>query len=83
MLRSLEGVYRKGKIELVEIPGDIDDETRVIVTFLEPKLIDLRQRGIDEAQAAALRAQLATFAEDWDSPEMDVYNDYNAAKAKL
>jgi hypothetical protein len=53
------------------------------VTFLEPKLIDLRQRGIDEAQAAALRAQLATFAEDWDSPEMDVYNDYNAAKAKL
>jgi hypothetical protein len=83
MLRSLEGVYRKGKIELVEIPGDIDDETRVIVTFLEPKLIDLRQRGIDEAQAAALRAQLATFAEDWDSPEMDVYNDYNAAKAEL
>jgi len=28
-------------------------------------------------------APLASFAEDWDSPEMDVYDDYDAAKARL
>ncbi len=42
----------------------------------------MRARGIDEAHAAELRARLATFVEDWDSPEMDVYNDYAAAKAR-
>ena len=83
MLKSIEGIYRNGKIELVEAPGDVRDETHVIVTFLEPRSIDLRARGIDEAQAAELRARLATFAEDWDSPEMDIYDDYDAAKANL
>jgi hypothetical protein len=56
MLKSVEGVYRDGKIELTELPEDVCDETRVIVTFLETSPIDLRARGIDEAQAAELRA---------------------------
>lgn len=83
MLKSIEGVYRNGKIELLEPPGDVRDEMHVIVTFLDHKLIDLRARGIDESHAAELRARLATFAEDWDSPEMDIYNDYDATKANL
>ena len=83
MLRSVDGVYRDGKIELTEPPGDVQDETRVIVTFLETHLIDLQTRGINETQAAELRAQLGTFAEEWDSPEMELYNNYDAAKAKL
>ncbi len=83
MLKTIEGVYRNGKIELVETPSDVYDETRVIVTFPEPKSVDLRARGIDEAQAAELRARLATFAEDWESPEMDIYDDHDAAKARL
>jgi len=83
MLRTIEGVYRNGRVELVETPSGLVDETHVIVTFLESNRIDLRQRGIDESQAAELRARLATFAEDWDSPEMDAYDDYDAAKAKL
>lgn len=83
MLKSIEGVYRNGKIELVETPSDVRDETRVIVTFFEPRSVNLRARGIDEAQAAELRARLATFAEDWESPEMDIYDDYDAAKARL
>jgi len=40
--------------------------------------LDLQQRGIDEMQAADLRVRLSQFAEDWDSPEMDIYNDYDA-----
>ncbi|MDZ8264170.1 hypothetical protein [Nostoc sp. ChiQUE01b] len=34
MLKSVEGVYKHGKIELVELPLDVL-ESRVIVTFLE------------------------------------------------
>ena len=83
MLKTIEGVYRDGKVELMEVPKDVRDETRVLVTFLEPQAIDLRARGIDEARAAELRARLATFVEDWDSPEMAVYDDYDAAKARL
>ena len=83
MLTSIPGVYRRGRIELARQPGNVRDETRVIVTFLEPSPIDLRARGIDESQAVELRARLATFADDWDSPEMSVYDDYDTAKANL
>ena len=37
--------------------------------------IDLREQGIDESLAAELRAGFATFAEDWDAPEMDIYDE--------
>jgi hypothetical protein len=74
MLKSIEGVYRDGRVELVEVPGDVI-ESKVIVTFLEPVgLVDLRSRGIDEAQAASLRHRLTTFAEDWDRPDMEAYD---------
>ena len=36
--------------------------------------IDLQSRGINREQAANLRARLQSFAEDWNSPEMDVYD---------
>ncbi len=78
MLTSVHGVYRKGKIELVEKPADIPEDAPVIVTFLEGRTIDLAQRGIKAEEAAEIRARLATFAEDWDSPEMAVYDDYDA-----
>jgi hypothetical protein len=83
MLKSVKGVYRDGKVELTEFPGDVRNETRVIVTFLETSHIDLQARGIDEAQAAEIRAQLGSFVEEWDSPDMALYDNYDAAKAKL
>jgi hypothetical protein len=83
MIKSVEGIYRNGKIELAEVPGDVRDESRVIVTFLDPVRIDLRTRGIDDAQAADLRERLRSFAEDWNSPDMDIYNDYDATKASI
>jgi len=83
MLKSVEGVYRDGKIELTDLPEDVRDDTRVIVTFLETNHVNLRERGIGEGQAAELRAQLETFAEDWNSPDMSVYDNYDASKAKL
>ena len=82
MLKSVEGIYRKGRIDLAEAPADVQDETRVIVTFLGPDSIDLPTRGIDEAQAADLRSRLASFVEEWESPEMDLYDDYDSANAR-
>lgn len=83
MLTTIPGIYRGGKIVLASVPRDMLEETPVIVTFLEPRVINLRERAIDASQAADLRARLATFAEDWDSPEMDIYDNYDAAKARL
>jgi len=83
MLATIEGVYRGGKIELVEPPSDVREGTPVLVTFMTPSGIDLRARGIDETEAAELRARLATFADDWESPGMDAYNDHDAAKTRL
>ncbi|OKH25977.1 hypothetical protein NIES593_02515 [Hydrococcus rivularis NIES-593] len=80
MLTSVEGIYRHGRIELTELPNNIPDETRVIVTFLQPGEIDLKSHDIDQAQAEVLRANLATFADDWNSPEMSIYDNYDAAK---
>lgn len=82
MLTSIEGTYRNGQIVLKEPPAQVQDETPVIVTFIGSNKIDLRAQGINEAQAAELRSSLAPF-EDWDEPEMDVYDDYDGAKARL
>lgn len=74
MLKSVEGIYRHGKVELFEAPGALED-SRVIVTFLPVHgPIDLSARGIDETQAADLRHRLQAFSEDWDRPEMRAYD---------
>lgn len=82
MLTSIEGTYRNGEIVLEEPPTQMQDETPVIVTFIGFGEIDLRTQGITGAQAAELRGSLAPF-EDWDEPEMDVYDNYDSAKARL
>ena len=38
------------------------------------RAVDLRAHGIGEAQAADLRSRLSAFAEDWNRPEMDIYD---------
>lgn len=75
MLKSIEGIFRNGKIELLEPPPQVA-ESKVVVTFL-PALppVDLNERGIDPEQAADLRARLRPFSEDWDRPDMDVYDE--------
>lgn len=83
MLTVIRGVYRDGGVYLTTLPRNVKDDTPVIVTFLAPDYIDLQARGIDEVQAVDLRARLETFAEEWYSPEMDVYDNYDAAKAEL
>jgi hypothetical protein len=75
MLTTVEGIYRDGKIELLETPPDVK-EARVVITFLPIEgNIDLWARGISEAEAAEIRSRWGAAAEDWDRPEMDVYNE--------
>ncbi len=71
--KTVEGIYRDGKVELLETPADVD-EARVIVTFLPEGAVNLPERGLDEAQALSLRARLSTFVEDWERPEMGAYD---------
>lgn len=74
MLKSVEGVYRNGKVELLESANE-PDESRVIVTFLPKGAVDLRERGISMAEAAELRWRFGAAAEDWERPEMTVYDE--------
>jgi hypothetical protein len=70
---TIEGTYKNGQIVLTETPSDVT-ESKVLVTFLDAQEINLRERGIDKEQAAELRAKLNTMAEDWERPEMDIYD---------
>jgi hypothetical protein len=80
MLVSVEGIYRDGRVELAETPPSLPEGTGVIVTFMQVSEIDLPSQGINREQAEILRTQLSTFSEDWDSPEMNIYDNYDVAK---
>ena len=87
-MTSIPGVYRDGKVELSELPVNVGDGAQVVVTFVGAATnggaaVDLSSRGMDARQAADLRGRLATFAADWNEPDLDVYEDYDAAKAAL
>ncbi len=71
---------------LNELPRLTPHERRQIAERLV-ELEDAAQEsptGLMSAEVAAdLRTRLASFAEEWDSPEMSHYDNYDAAKAKL
>ena len=73
--------------DLETLPPSIEEaQTKVLQearleTSTEENSIDLASQGIDKAQAEILRHNLEAFAEDWDSPEMSIYDDYDANKA--
>jgi hypothetical protein len=73
MLKSVEGIFRNGRVEFLEPPPQTN-ETRVLVTFLANGPAQLKDKGISETQAADLRGRLRAFAEDWDRPDMGVYD---------
>ncbi|MBL8189054.1 MAG: hypothetical protein JNK38_13670 [Acidobacteria bacterium] len=80
-MTTITGIYKDGIVELSELPAEIT-QAPVLVTFLEQQEIDLQSLGISQEQAAELRTTFATF-EDWNNPEMDIYNNYDASKSAL
>ncbi len=55
MIKTVEGTYQNGQIELTELPEGVSDRAQVLVTFLDPSKIDsakLRQL-IDQLEVIA------------------------------
>jgi len=82
-MKTVEGVYQDGVVKLDHAPDGVPNNSPVFVTFLSPGTVDLRARGVTSDQAKELRDRLATFADDWNSPEMDDYDDYDASRRRL
>ncbi|MGB3641928.1 MAG: hypothetical protein WBA39_30775 [Rivularia sp. (in: cyanobacteria)] len=40
MLKTVEGIYQDGQIQLTELPQNLAESTQVLVTFLEPGKVD-------------------------------------------
>ncbi|MBA3692781.1 MAG: hypothetical protein H0X49_15830 [Acidobacteria bacterium] len=78
---TAEGIYKDGKIELLETVSEVK-QSKVLITFLESSDVNLRTLGISKEEASELREKFATF-EDWNDPSLDVYNDYDNAKSAL
>ena len=61
-----------------QLPLSRQMEVRTFIEFLLTKersqIVNLAERGINEAEAASLRERLQTFQEDWERPEMDGYD---------
>ncbi|MEP7039734.1 MAG: hypothetical protein ABI891_15480 [Acidobacteriota bacterium] len=70
---TIEGIYKNGQVILTEMPVEVH-ESKVLITFLDTKEVNLQERGIDKSQASELRAKLSSMAEDWNLPEMDIYD---------
>ena len=81
MLATIHGVYRMGRVELEDKPVNIPDGSEVLITFVQfDSNIDLQSRGIDKEAAGELRSKLSMFSEDWDKPEMSIYDNYDLYK---
>ncbi|MGL5035210.1 MAG: hypothetical protein ACRC6M_15580 [Microcystaceae cyanobacterium] len=80
MSQQLIGIYRQGHIELGENHPHLPDETPVLVTLSHLQDIPLDTQAITQQQAQQLRHSLASFAEEWDSPEMTIYDNYDEVK---
>ena len=76
---TVEGIYKDGRIELLENVAEVK-QAKVLITFLENSDVDLRSLGINKQEASELREKFAAF-EDWNDPALDVYNDYDNAKS--
>ena len=58
----------------------VHPEEPVFVTLSESPDLPLNTQEITPEQAQQLRHSLTSFAEEWNSPEMSIYDDYDAAK---
>lgn len=55
MIKTIEGVYQNGQIELSELPQNINSSAQVLVTFLDPE-------KLDPAKVRQLLDQIETIA---------------------
>lgn len=77
MIQTVEGIFRNGKVELLEMPEHIE-EARVLVSFLPAG----PEGGppFTTEEIADLRGKLAAWEDDWNAPGMEAYDDYEARR---
>jgi hypothetical protein len=77
---SQETAYEKAKrLGVIGVTSDLPADLSTNPEYFGSS-VDLVAQGIDRDQAQALRASFSTFREDWESPEMSIYDDYDAAR---
>jgi hypothetical protein len=69
---TIEGIYKNGQVMLSEMPNL--SESRVLITFLATQEISLADCGINENQAFELKSKLSSIENDWNEPDMDIYD---------
>jgi hypothetical protein len=69
MSKTFEGIYRAGKIELLETISEVKENARVLVIFIS----DGSGQHIIEKRTA--RAHQNRRAENWEQSEMDIYDE--------
>ena len=79
MIQSVEGIFKNGKVELLEEPLNIG-EARVVVTFLPDAIAPAGGPLFTREEVAELRGKLAAWEEDWNAPGMEAYDDYEARR---
>jgi hypothetical protein len=79
MILSVEGIFRNGKVELLEKPENVQ-EARVIVTFLPLAMGPEGGPTFTPEEIAELRGKLAAWEEDWNAPGMEAYDDYETRR---
>ena len=79
MIQSVEGIFRNGKVELLEEPDNVH-EARVIVTFLPGAMGPKGGTCFTLEEVADLRGKLAAWEEDWNAPGMEAYDDYETRR---
>ena len=73
MLTTVQGIYRDGKIELLETPPALK-EARVIVTFLPAGTAQPVPPPFSPEEIADLRGKFAAWEDDWNAPGMEAYD---------
>jgi hypothetical protein len=79
MIQTVEGVFRNGKVELLESPQGIH-AARVIVTFLPGAVGPEGEPSFTPEEIADLRGKLAAWEDDWNAPGMEAYDDYETRR---
>ncbi|MFN7946026.1 MAG: antitoxin family protein [Blastocatellia bacterium] len=85
MPAMIDAVYENGVLRPLAMT-DLKEHRRYRLVREEADVsgeTDLTAHGISQEQAEELRAGMQTFAEDWESAEMSVYDDYDTAKSRL
>lgn len=79
-MNAIEGLSEEQRRRALQLQAQLKSLESELHALLRqskavPAATNLAARGINETQAADLRARLNTFAEDWDRPETAIYDE--------